>query len=400
MPCYMCWDHTADEPLLRLMLDKARRRQGNAFPNLMKLGDPSCAPILRRLLDDPDPGMRQLAVVALGWSGDAADVALVGRLALDDVDRVRMAALATLAELGGPNAGEVLWRCAQGRTGRERQLALRALAWLADPRARPALLESMPDWLGVEDSQDHAKALLRVAEPQDLDALVEWVQQAAHLIGTGQISPERLKQAFEAVHQAVAAVMPERLENMANRLRDVPELLVDLGYYWMGRIHARRPAGPRPLAVPLGDRLVPSQPLIYGMQAPASDGEPLAKFRGQPQWRAEPTWPIGPHGPLAFYGQLPLAEHRTAYLFVGESDSWQPLGPGNALVVQPGPLPHLPTQPMRQGPQIYEWRPETPARFRRRARRLPAPEIPVALIDWTAPAGMGLVRGSEPLRHP
>jgi hypothetical protein len=54
------------------------------------------------------------------------------------------------------------------------------------------------------------------------------------------------------------------------------------------------------------------------------------------------------HRPLTFYGQLPLAGEpdRTAYIFINESDNaqaWAALGDGNAVVVQPGPLPHLRT---------------------------------------------------------
>jgi len=68
-----------------------------------------------------------------------------------------------------------------------------------------------------------------------------------------------------------------------------------------------------------------------------------------------------------------IDDDRTADVFVnlnGSYESWSRLAPGNAVVIQPGPPPHLETVPDTGGPQLFEQ--EWIEGFRdRRWRKLP-----------------------------
>ena len=70
---------------------------------------------------------------------------------------------------------------------------------------------------------------------------------------------------------------------------------------------------------------------------------------------------------------LPDDDDRTAYIFLAGPDEWRPLDGGNAVVVQPGNRCHLPTRPQAVGPQLHQWQ-LVAGRFRRRSRRVPAPD--------------------------
>ena len=103
---------------------------------------------------------------------------------------------------------------------------------------------------------------------------------------------------------------------------------------------------------------------------------PPAKFGGQPDWTGPPAWPVTDDlRPLVFYGQLPVGGDAscTAYLFFSlDADvaSWEPLGEGNALVVQPGEPCQLQTVAQATGPHLFERVPEH-CGFRRRTRARP-----------------------------
>jgi hypothetical protein len=119
---------------------------------------------------------------------------------------------------------------------------------------------------------------------------------------------------------------------------------------------------------------------------------PPIRFGGQPVWRLAPWWPLGPdEQQLRFYGQFDLPDGRTAYLFVDpDGDSYEPLGPANALVVQPGGNCHLAVSGEPTGPTFYRRVPE-PARFRARSRALPLAHdmalVPAAdPLEWGAEA--------------
>jgi hypothetical protein len=389
IPCSMCWDHTVDTPLLRLMIEKARRVEDNAYPLLMQVGDPSAAPLLRPLVEDPDPWLRKASVVALGWSGDLDDIARIGRRLRDEEGMVRAAAIDTITELGGPSAPDLLWGVAEGheysRDATDQRLALCGLAWLGDGRAAGPLRESMSRWLAdCATLQDLFLALLRAGQPNDVDFLVDSVNALVPAAAGDAEVRARLKGAVEAAVFAVGQEAPERRSEVWERLSAAVALLVEGGYPWVTKAFPN-PHDVRPAPVhPLGPQTVPSKVLRYGVPRAGGGGERGAKFRGQPDWAGEPAWPVGADGPLPFYGQLPISGSRTAYIFIGEA-GWEPLGSGNAVVVQPGPPPHLPTQPLREGPQIHTWVAEDPPRYRDRSRRRPALEIPVALQDSADP---------------
>ncbi len=179
---------------------------------------------------------------------------------------------------------------------------------------------------------------------------------------------------------------------------------------------------PAPAAV--GDRTVACMTLA-DLSIDRIDGVawPPAKFGGQPDWTGPPAWPVTEDlRPLVFYGQLPVDGDtpRTAYLFFSlDADvaSWEPLGEGNAMIVQPGEPCQLQTVAQATGPHLFERVPERQG-FRRRTRARPYerfvalepgadPEVWDGLVatdagephgDWNKIGGTPLfVSGSPPL---
>jgi hypothetical protein len=112
-------------------------------------------------------------------------------------------------------------------------------------------------------------------------------------------------------------------------------------------------------------RTVPKRGMVRLVEHRPAPG-PVAKFGGQPDWISTPQWPLDPTGrPLIFYGQLPLLDrpgHLVYLFFAAEGDTFMPLGPANAAVVQPGGSCHLEIVPWATGPQDYEGVPQ-PERF-------------------------------------
>ena len=102
--------------------------------------------------------------------------------------------------------------------------------------------------------------------------------------------------------------------------------------------------------------------------------------------REEPEWPVLSDGTLLeFYGQLPLPGDRTVYLFFAtdrlDLQERQPLGPGNAAVVQPGHGCQHRTMAQATGPQIMTHLPDSRRSPRQRLRWLPRPEDSLAVLE-------------------
>jgi hypothetical protein len=116
-----------------------------AVSALARRGDETAVAELRRILaQDPDPGVRTQAALALGRSQDAR-VAPALAAALDDQHpSVRIQAVHGLARLEGERAAEVLARVLLSDPNPAvRRSAVLALAPLRDPRARSALSRAM-----------------------------------------------------------------------------------------------------------------------------------------------------------------------------------------------------------------------------------------------------------------
>jgi len=89
------------------------------------------------------------------------------------------------------------------------------------------------------------------------------------------------------------------------------------------------------------------------------------KFGGQPDWIDKPEWPIGAEygEPMHFVGQIELEtigftdfEAKFAYLFLSdpelETETWDPDGGENAIILQPGDNSRFDLKEMSTGPSI------------------------------------------------
>jgi hypothetical protein len=182
--------------------------------------------------------------------------------------------------------------------------------------------------------------------------------------------------------KAVGPVAPDEVEAAENGLSDVARLALT----WL------------PYVIPtaeesedlLGPLVAPRRSIAGYTDEPMVDTEwPPAKFFGLPDWRENPSWPVGGDGQLLmFYGQLPIDETRTAYLFTAGPDEAQPLGSGSAIVIQPGGECHLPVVDRNDGPRNFTSVHDL-SRFRPRTRRLPHQE---RYVIWA--------NGADPLEYP
>lgn len=339
---------------------------------LRNIGDERAAPVLREALKHPDTGVRLGALVSLGWSGDTADVRLVGALLRDEDPELRHEAQITVAELGGPEAVELLGAQLDHWTGRDLLTILHGLAWLGDERCIDPLLALAPESLGRDGGPQLAWSVVHVgtaAHARELGAMVVSVvrENVDHADSRGHARGVRAHDDL-CVYTAIREKYPEVQEEVHRGLDDAG---------W-----SRFPTSPWAdsrqtwqESEPVGARIVPRLHFVNFTDSPVRNGsDPPAKFGGLPDWRDEPTWPVSPDGqPLVFFGQLPLLEEppRTAYIFFGGDRSWEPLGPASAVVVQPGPPPHLSTIAAREGPRLYDSVAVEPRRFRPRHRVLP-----------------------------
>jgi len=410
LPDRMCWDSRATADDVHLWVARTiANPYGGARHLLSEIGDPRAAAALRQHLAAGDVRVLALVVCALGWSGDATDAALLVPLLRHEDAGVRAAARSSLTELQVPGAADhlaaLLDELDPDTDAGEVRHVLDCLAWFGDGRALLPLRRLVGP---VEESFGGrhftlAQALVRLGGVEDRRALADAVVAMADaavarfraILTSG--TPEEIQaskmpwfraiQSFDRAWLAYAVAMraraPEEIVHTLARLADIEDIPADVlrRASWMA-LPAQ--ADELSLLEPLGDRIVPSRAMVaFSPSPPAGGGPPPAKFFGQPDWRGEPSWPVGPDGPLVFYGQLPLPGpvDRTAYIFLGGADEWEPLGPGNAVVVQPGPACHLPTLGQQTGRQLYDWFPEQPERYRRRTRRLPMVERFVVFAD-------------------
>lgn len=278
-----------------------------------------------------------------------ADTKLIRELA-DWVDRGAHRAPRLLARIGDPQA-------------------LPALRWAAshgNPRVRAAALASI-GWSGGEAEVPVAVAAL---EDPDIDVREAARATLADLGGGHAVSAlagvlDQLE-LNERLH-ALQALRWLEGESAGNR----PTARGDPG------VGESAGVGEPPGGHVAAERVLPRLTLAKLSTQPLSGVDwPPAKFGGQPDWTGPPAWPVADDlRPLVFYGQLPLAGYgrRTAYLFFRldpDAESWEPLGQGNALVLQPGEPCQLQTVAQATGPRLFERVAERRG-FRRRSRARP-----------------------------
>ena len=124
-------------------------------------------PALLRLLDDPSPGVRRLAVDAAGYSPTTSALPLLERAAGDENATVRAAALEGIARLGGPEAIAILEK--QLEPGAPSSAVLAALLGLEQLNAPPKAALVRP-WLA--DALTAGAALRLLGRAGDLESLV------------------------------------------------------------------------------------------------------------------------------------------------------------------------------------------------------------------------------------
>ncbi|MBB6430843.1 DUF1963 domain-containing protein [Algisphaera agarilytica] len=96
--------------------------------------------------------------------------------------------------------------------------------------------------------------------------------------------------------------------------------------------------------------------------------ELIDKFGGQPVWLEQPEWPLSRSTgkPMQFIGQFSLQRiegyqgtAQFAYLFMSDDGdeyidgTWEPEGGENCLLLQPGNIASVTTNPIENGPGLY-----------------------------------------------
>jgi hypothetical protein len=377
LPDNMCWDRRARSDELVAWLRIANEEpEGSARFLLGDVGDERAADCLRHGLEASHPWVLASVVSGLGWSGDASDRERLLPLIRHDDRHVREAARASLTELRVPGLGELLHPLLEDvqTTADERVHIFECLAWVDDTRTLPDLRQLLvhPRRRSLGGlTTALAEALARLGTPEDRRAMAGIaVTGLREAVGGTPAQMWSAIHAWQAYAWATQAIEAAELSEVTAGLTDLPE-------NFRHALRLDRPVGPLPVARALGERVVPRRSITHVSEGtPFRSGARSAKFGGQPDWRDTPAWPVGSDGRLLlFYGQLPLPDDvdRTAYIFLAGPEEWQPLGGGNAVVVQPGNRCHLPTRSQATGPQLYEWQ-SVQDRFRRRSRRVPVQE--------------------------
>lgn len=119
------------------------RRRMAAATNLGRLGDTQSVGPLTQLLNDPQSGVREMALFGLGLLGDpSATDAILNTLNDYDAD-VRYRALVALSDLGYPHIEDVLIRASSDEAYGVREQALSQLRNAGTPRAIVAILRGL-----------------------------------------------------------------------------------------------------------------------------------------------------------------------------------------------------------------------------------------------------------------
>jgi len=370
-------------------MERVRVEQGGrAYRALHILWDEDAGPVLREYVDDPDPMVALLAIRALGGCGSAADGPRLLALArAARTPELLDTLLDTLTELDVVEVVPLLHELLDGwHVGSSSEASvLKRLVWLRDPSVADRLLDLVRGDTPRFVDLDPIAGILELGTGAHRGELVDIAVDAARrVVATDERPPvawfdsDRDHQRWLGFCSAASAVGAPELADAYRRVDASPEaqdrgLVLTPSQTQQQRVATR------------ADRVVPSV-WLRPSSGPAQDLWPPPKFLGQPDWRDEPAWPLSPSGdPMMFYGQLPLPDARTAYIFLARDgdQEWEPLGGDNAVVVQPGNLCDAPTVALSHGPQEQTWSP--PSGFRSRTRLLPHPERFVDLVPALDP---------------
>lgn len=131
-------------PMLREELGSVHyRRRMAAATNLGRLGDTQSVPALVQLLNDPQSGVREMALFGLGILNDSSAIeAILNSLSDYDAD-VRYRALVALSDLGYAHLEDVLIRAMNDEAYGVREQALSQLRAAGTPRAIVPVLKAL-----------------------------------------------------------------------------------------------------------------------------------------------------------------------------------------------------------------------------------------------------------------
>ena len=395
LPDALCWDARATPDEVH---DWVRRIQTNPSDRaghfLGRIGSTGVAKALRSYLGSDDPPVLALVVSSLGWSGDASDGPALLRLIEHDDKGVRLRAMESLAELEVSEAVEPLAARLRNSemAGDERGRLLECLAWLRYPGILPELRAALQSGGLCQQLGRHwvADSLIRVGDSVDRAEMARLAISSLERSAEQGYSEPRYRRAlpWDTYVRTVGAVAPDEVVAAEAGLSDAARLALT---------HYPSTLFPTPETGVSTRSLVRPRRTIESFTDSRTDNveEPPAKFFGLPDWREQPSWPVGGDGRLLmFYGQLPIGSERTAYLFTAGPEEWEALGPGSAMVIQPGGSCHLPTVDRRDGPRSYDWVTDH-TRFIPRPRRLPQQERFVVWSDGADPAEFGQVTSAD-----
>lgn len=383
IPDAQCWDSRATAEQIAYWVRRVEAYADDPARRLLaNIGDPSAAPAIRTRLDSSSPAALTALITSLGWSGDHSDGPLLIRMTRHEEPSVRVSAFVSLTDLEIPGAADILADALTRSTepNREQGRLLECLAWLRDGRARPLLREreQAQGYATTLASNPIVDALARVSTEEDHTRIARAACASLEDAAVTTTPQYRDLEPWIRYWMAFEPVAPELTKATWESLSDAARARA-AGLYF-------HRTGEPVLVQPHGPRVVPKRSMARYVDSPPSAAFPPAKFCGQPDWREEPAWPIGGDGvQLMFGGQLPIEGNRTAYLFTAGPEDWEPLGPGSAVVIQPGNFCHLPTISAIVGPQAYDSFVER-SRLVRRIRRGPAKERYVVLENELDPA--------------
>ena len=176
---------------LRAELDsKHHRRRMAAATNLGRLRDTKAVPMLVGLLNDPQPGVREMSLFALGIIKDPAAIEpILASMGDYDAD-VRYRAVVALGDLDYAHLEDVLIRAMGDESYGVREQALSQLREVATPRAMPAilraLLEREPDMQEMAEecldrlipkmTREHYKRLQEQLTPRERRLMLNYLE--------------------------------------------------------------------------------------------------------------------------------------------------------------------------------------------------------------------------------
>ncbi|GBC82983.1 Bilin biosynthesis protein PecE [bacterium HR10] len=162
--------------ILKRLHDPNAARRRDALLMLGTFTDVPLSPILHSATDDPDPGVRAAAIMALGHASHASNaqelIPTLLRALKDSHPLVRRAAAGVLGRVRDPRAVRALQEAARDRDAAVRAAAVEALGEQGDQAALTTLLERLRDKDPFVRRQA-ARAIGRLRAPTALAALLE-----------------------------------------------------------------------------------------------------------------------------------------------------------------------------------------------------------------------------------